>query len=369
MSVWSARSTTFPPRSPWRIIPSSATCRATTKRPGRTATAISARPASPAASACPRPPLELELPGPGRIRPSTARPGRSSLRTVLSAVPRSPCPLMRFASTPIRPSDPPWSSRRGFRATPARPHRPGPRKDPGGRYAIDPTTGAITTAAPLIPGMIDVLELNISQSGYHFWQTYGGATYYDHPTDGSFIHSIYIVVSGDVPPTHNITTTAGAGGTITPGGVVVLNEGDSQTFTITPNATYVITDVLVDGVSVGPVYNYTFSDVTADHTISATFELPPYYTITASDWRRRHDHPQRPDRRRSRRIAGLCHCSRSWLRNRSHHRRRCRQDDHQHLHVFERQHKPHDRSDIQAPSPTQSKPQPAPAARSGPRVQ
>ena len=40
-------------------------------------------------------------------------------------------------------------------------------------------------------------------------------------------------------------------------------------------------DVLVDGVSVGAVTSYTFTDVTADHTIEATFAINTY-TITAS---------------------------------------------------------------------------------------
>ena len=68
-----------------------------------------------------------------------------------------------------------------------------------------------------------------------------------------------------------ITATAGANGTITPSGSVAVNYGSNQTFTITPNTGYSITDVLVDGVSVGAVTTYTFSNVTANHTISASF--------------------------------------------------------------------------------------------------
>jgi hypothetical protein len=61
-----------------------------------------------------------------------------------------------------------------------------------------------------------------------------------------------------------------------------LNIGASQTYTITPTAGYRITDVLVDGASVGAVTTYAFTNVTGNHTISATFGTNPSYTITAS---------------------------------------------------------------------------------------
>ncbi len=77
-----------------------------------------------------------------------------------------------------------------------------------------------------------------------------------------------------------ITASAGTGGTITPTGAVQVTSGNSQTFTITAEAGYTIADVTVDGTSVGAVSTYTFSNVTADHTIAATFGQ--MYTITAS---------------------------------------------------------------------------------------
>lgn len=76
--------------------------------------------------------------------------------------------------------------------------------------------------------------------------------------------------------THNITATAGANGTITPGGVVAVVHGNSQTFTIAANYCHHIVDVLVDGVSQGPIVSYTFSNVTTDHTISATYSINTY---------------------------------------------------------------------------------------------
>ena len=68
-----------------------------------------------------------------------------------------------------------------------------------------------------------------------------------------------------------ITSTAGAGGTIAPLGNQTVPINGSQNYTITPNNGYSILDVKVDNVSVGAVSSYTFTDVTANHTIDATF--------------------------------------------------------------------------------------------------
>lgn len=68
-----------------------------------------------------------------------------------------------------------------------------------------------------------------------------------------------------------ITASAGSNGTIDPSGDITVNSGTSQTFTITPTTGYQVEDVTVDGVSRGSITTYTFSDVAANHTISATF--------------------------------------------------------------------------------------------------
>jgi glucose/arabinose dehydrogenase len=94
-----------------------------------------------------------------------------------------------------------------------------------------------------------------------------------------------IAVQNAVPPvTHTISASAGTNGTVSPSGSVAVVQGTNQAFTITPNAGYQIADVLVDGVSAGAVASYTFTNVTASHTISASFSLipPTTYTITAS---------------------------------------------------------------------------------------
>jgi hypothetical protein len=78
-----------------------------------------------------------------------------------------------------------------------------------------------------------------------------------------------------------ITASASGSGSISPAGAVSVNNGASQTYTITAAATYHVSDVLVDGVSAGAITSYSFTNVTANHTISATFAANPF-TITAS---------------------------------------------------------------------------------------
>ncbi|TMQ71520.1 MAG: hypothetical protein E6K81_09890, partial [Candidatus Eisenbacteria bacterium] len=81
--------------------------------------------------------------------------------------------------------------------------------------------------------------------------------------------------------THTVTASAGANGAISPSGAVVVTDGAGQAFTITPALHYHVADVLVDGASVGAVASYTFTNVTADHAIAASFAIDTY-TLTVS---------------------------------------------------------------------------------------
>ncbi len=75
------------------------------------------------------------------------------------------------------------------------------------------------------------------------------------------------------PVTFTITASAGTNGMISPSGNTTVASGNNQTFVITANSSYHISNVVVDGVSVGAVGSYTFSNVSANHTIAATFDV------------------------------------------------------------------------------------------------
>jgi len=70
---------------------------------------------------------------------------------------------------------------------------------------------------------------------------------------------------------YTINAYAEPGGTISPSGLVTVDPGSDQTFTITPEPGYEIFDVITNSGSVGAVFSYTFTNVTADDTITASF--------------------------------------------------------------------------------------------------
>ena len=80
---------------------------------------------------------------------------------------------------------------------------------------------------------------------------------------------------------YTIMASAGAGGTISPSGAVNVLHGSTQKFTLTPNIGYHVSDLFVDGVHKDSTTSYTFVNITANHTITATFAIN-VYTITAT---------------------------------------------------------------------------------------
>ena len=74
-------------------------------------------------------------------------------------------------------------------------------------------------------------------------------------------------------PTYTITALAGPNGSITPSGSVVVGYGEAQQFNFTANTGYHVSNVLVDNVFLGALQNYTFSNVSANHIISVSFDI------------------------------------------------------------------------------------------------
>ena len=80
--------------------------------------------------------------------------------------------------------------------------------------------------------------------------------------------------------TYTIKASAGTGGSISPTGSVSISKGASKTFTITAKDGYEISDVLVDGKSVGAKSSYTFENISASHTIAAQFRKTETVDVT-----------------------------------------------------------------------------------------
>jgi hypothetical protein len=100
------------------------------------------------------------------------------------------------------------------------------------------------------------------------------------------------------PVSYVISATSGTGGTISPQGNVSVNQASNQTstiktvtaakgtsvsFSVSANQGYQISNVVVDGVSVGKISTYTFSSINKDHTITAAFTLPATATTLKGD--------------------------------------------------------------------------------------
>ena len=138
-----------------------------------------------------------------------------------------------------------------------------------------PSVGSMTTTDQKLPSLPSA-----SRSGsYSFdgWYTeksggtkittdtvfHAGTTVYAHWTytgGGSSNYSYY-----------TIKATAGTGGSITPSGNVSVREGRDKTFTITPDKGYAVSNVKIDGKSIGAVKSYTFENVKRAHTIEVSF--------------------------------------------------------------------------------------------------
>ena len=103
-----------------------------------------------------------------------------------------------------------------------------------------------------------------------FYQSSNNFIHFGFDEDAATVRNYY-TLQVNVDEVRIITATADDNGKITPAGDVAVPMGKDQTFKITPNDGYHIQDVKVDRESVGAVKEYTFKNVTASHTIHATF--------------------------------------------------------------------------------------------------
>jgi len=84
-------------------------------------------------------------------------------------------------------------------------------------------------------------------------------------------------------PILTISAAAGPNGAISPAGATTLTAGVNQTYTITPDAGFIVSALVVDGATLPATGSYTFTNVTTDHYINAYFApAPANLTITAA---------------------------------------------------------------------------------------
>ena len=128
------------------------------------------------------------------------------------------------------------------------------------------------------------------------------------------------LVQGVAAVDWTIEAYAGNNGAISPSGTIIVSEGNDQLFTLTPDPGYMVSDLIVDGSTVGAVQEYRFTNVVSNHTISAAF-VRTAYTIDASAGRGWDHIPVREYYGHSRKITDLYHQPKSRL---SHRRCPCR---------------------------------------------
>lgn len=127
-------------------------------------------------------------------------------------------------------------------------------------------------------GVFTHARTGMSPNTFYYYRGYAtNSTGTGYSADGTF------TTSG---ATFAITATAGANGSVTPGGVTNVAQGGSQAYAITPDIGYDVETLIIDGGSVATSTTYTFTNVQAIHTIHATFALlptpPVTHTITSS---------------------------------------------------------------------------------------
>ena len=131
--------------------------------------------------------------------------------------------------------------------------------------SVTAQSGAATTSSAIR------FAPNLAEYAGYEWRTSDSGTFTTDAYTWSATDTYVEFRQDPASVTRTITASAGTGGTITPSGSVTVSGGADQSFVITPTSGYLVRDVLVDGASVGAVSSYTFTNVTGNHTIAATF--------------------------------------------------------------------------------------------------
>jgi pimeloyl-ACP methyl ester carboxylesterase len=126
------------------------------------------------------------------------------------------------------------------------------------------------------------LITNVNESGYKLQGLQQGAAY-DFYARAVFSDTEKSGWSwpGSFATNHVINVTALSNGSANPVGETEVSHNGNFTVRFLPNEGYHVSDVLIDGKSVGAVENYTFSNISGNHAVIVAFQMN-VYNITAT---------------------------------------------------------------------------------------
>jgi hypothetical protein len=148
-------------------------------------------------------------------------------------------------------------------------------------------TGAVVTVTsapyPVPQGQDLTVDISCNDNCYFITEVLiDGQSQIPIPTSYTFYdvqESLPVIIVKTEKYTYPIYSSAGANGTITPEGVIDVNCGDDQQFTIKPDLGYVVEFLLVDGILTPKTSSYTFMNVMERHSIDVTFKVAPYNIV------------------------------------------------------------------------------------------
>lgn len=139
--------------------------------------------------------------------------------------------------------------------------------------SANPSFGGSVSGGGTFASGLNCTVLAEANEGYKFinWTEDGVIVYTNESYTFTVDRSRSLVANFEELPIFTITAMAGANGSITPQGDVQVPQGSEITFAITPSFGASVKQVLIDGLDIGPVYTYTFTNINRDHTIYAMF--------------------------------------------------------------------------------------------------
>lgn len=137
----------------------------------------------------------------------------------------------------------------------------------------------------IVPGGQDMAIAMVPQIGHHCdsivvdgLQVDSLARYTFHDVTASHYLTAWFGIN-----TYTITATADSHGAILPAGTLTVAFGDTQTFSIRADSGFVVDSVLIDGAMAGSDTTVVLRNLSADHTVRATFRKNVFALRVAFD--------------------------------------------------------------------------------------